>query len=272
MTLDSALGIVGIALGIVGIVLTLVIFFYQLRLTKKQDMILREQKDLAESLGKLEIREKLGPIQHHLAELLSRVRNLGSAAVELEGVLLLLRGGAGFEDQVPVAAELLAARTALAGVLSEPGNLSASEKRKIRDATTDLQDAGSSLRGDLAQLLKSIEVYQRSDDIPSAVQDQCNRCQGQADLLIDNAEQIAVHAFFLLTDSRAMFAAWEQADSESKDEVVQLMVEYWDSLELFPAPPKYKGGKFTDDSLRETVEKELKILSEAVAIKIEAER
>jgi len=254
------------ALGIVGIVLTLVIFFYQFKLTQKQD-------DLAESLSKLEIREKLGPIQDHLAGLQSCARNLGSATIELEGTLLLLRGNAGFEDQVPVAAKLLAAApTELAGVLSGPGNLSASEKRKIRDATTDLQDAGSSLRGDLAQLLKSIEIYQRSDDIPIEVQDQCNRCQEQAGFILNNAEQIAAHAFFVLTDSRAMFAAWEFADSESKDEVVQLMAESWVSLELFPAPPKYKGGKFTEDSLRETLEKELPRLSMAVAIKVKAER
>ena len=259
MTLDRALGIVGI-------VLTLVIFFYQFKLTQKQD-------DLAESLSKLEIREKLGPIQDHLAGLQSCARNLGSATIELEGTLLLLRGNAGFEDQVPVAAKLLAAApTELAGVLSRPGNLSASEKRKIRDATTDLQDAGSSLRGDLAQLPKSIEIYQRSDDIPIEVQDQCNRCQEQASFILNNAEQIAAHAFFVLTDSRAMFAAWEFADSESKDEVVQLMAESWVSLELFPAPPKYKGGKFIEDSLRETLEKELPDLSTAVAIKVKAER
>jgi hypothetical protein len=265
MTLDSTLGIIGI-------ILTLIIFFYQLRLTQKQDAILREQKELAESLSKLEIREKLGPIQDHLSGLLSCIRNLGSAAVELEGALLLLREDPSFEDQVPVAAELFAARTGLAGVLSGPENLSPSEKQEVRAVTINLQDTSSNLRGDLAQLLKSIEIYQRGDNIPIESQEQCNRCQEQARLIIDNAEKIAIHAFFVLTDSRAMFAAWELADSESKDEVAQLMAEYWFSLDLFPAPPKYKGGVFTDDSLGETVKKELPKLSEVVTIKLAVER
>jgi hypothetical protein len=256
--LDWGFNVIAVA----GILISLGIASFQKHLSTQQDRILKahqellkKHKGLSDSFGLLEVREKLGPIQAHCLALRTGTRQFEASGRELLGHLGHLLSADRVSQRLP------ADGTAIGEMIRERLNIALSDLdgSSFRDLVSSLQSSDDQVRTDFDDLDKAIERLQNAGAVPGPADQRL--LQGSRKYLrglVTTAQDLAAHSALLLTDCRAVAAVFEHANTESKDELRELVHDFIaDPLGRLPCPPTYRGDKHRGRSLDQVLKLEV---------------